>query len=413
MKKTQFKKIKLTDLKAADYNPRSMDDNALAGLNASIEEFGCVEPIIWNEKTGNVVGGHQRLKVLRSKKVKETDVVVVNLSLEKEKALNVALNNQHIQGDWTEGLELILDEIKGDLSGLYTDIKLDLLVNDIPLITSPVAPGKTDPDRAPEAPTEPFVKTNDLITLGKHKILCGDSTMKENVNKLMAGERVDMVFTDPPYGKNIVKCKKIGGGGKLKFGKTTGGNWVDSKTYKEMQGDHTTQKAMEFFHICHNLLKIKSLIIWGGNYFTKFLPPSPCWLIWDKQNTGNFADVEIAWTSFDKGAKLYPWLWNGLLRKGDRKSELISRVHPTQKPVGLFVEIFKDFLFDSCLDGFLGAGSTLIACESTNRTCWGIEIDPGYVQVSAQRWIDFTGRPEEVIVERAGKKHGWEEIQSL
>ena len=137
----------------------------------------------------------------------------------------------------------------------------------------------------------------------------------------------------------------------------------------------------------------------------------PCWLIWDKQNTGNFADVEIAWTDFNKGAKLYPWLWNGLSRKGDRKSELISRVHPTQKPVGLFVDIFKDFELESCLDGFLGSGSTLIACETTNRVCWGIEISLAYVQVCTQRWIDFTGRPEDVTVERDGKEYGWEGLK--
>lgn len=142
-------------------------------------------------------------------------------------------------------------------------------------------------------------------------------------------------------------------------------------------------------------------IIFGGNYFTDFLHPSPCWCIWDKQNTGNFADVEMAWTSFDKGAKLYTWLWNGLSRKGDRKSELVSRVHPTQKPVGVLGAILQDFSEnnDSVLDLFGGSGSTLIACEQLDRRCFMMEISEHYCDVIIRRWEDFTGQKAELLEE--------------
>ena len=141
-------------------------------------------------------------------------------------------------------------------------------------------------------------------------------------------------------------------------------------------------------------------IIFGGNYFTDFLFPSPCWCIWDKQNTGNFADVEMAWTSFSKGAKLYTWLWNGLSRKGDRKTELVSRIHPTQKPVGLLGDILKDFSTtnDKIIDLFGGSGSTLIACEQLDRICYIMEISEKYCDVILKRWEDFTGQ-EAVLIE--------------
>ena len=134
-------------------------------------------------------------------------------------------------------------------------------------------------------------------------------------------------------------------------------------------------------------------IIFGGNYFTDFLPPKSCWCIWDKENTGNFADVEMAWTSFDKGAKLYRWLWNGLCRKGERNIEGTKRVHPTQKPVGLIAKILEDFTENGeiVFDCFGGSGSTLIACEQINRVCYMMEYEPYYVDVIVKRWENLTG----------------------
>ena len=143
----------------------------------------------------------------------------------------------------------------------------------------------------------------------------------------------------------------------------------------------------------------KKQIIFGGNYFTDFLPPSRCWIVWDKQNTGNFADAELAWTSFDKGVKLYHFLWNGLCREGSREVEGKTRVHPTQKPVGMLADILKDFSEenDSVLDCFGGSGSTLIACEQLNRKCYMCELDPKYVDVIIQRWENFTGQKAELV----------------
>jgi hypothetical protein len=189
----------------------------------------------------------------------------------------------------------------------------------------------------------------------------------------------------------------VGGGKPLGFekphaeGVVGGENIVKPKLYAPIANDEGIDTAREFYHAAMEE-GIENFIIFGGNYFTEFLPSSPCWIVWDKQNSGNFADVELAWTSFDRGAKLYAFMWNGLARAGDRKTELATRVHPTQKPVGLFEKILVDFPCLIAYDGFLGSGSTLIACEKTGRTCFGMELSPAYVDVIVTRWQDFTGK---------------------
>lgn len=168
--------------------------------------------------------------------------------------------------------------------------------------------------------------------------------------------------------------------------KSGGGKWVDAHNYIPVRNDSTTDAAREFIEASRSL-GAASFIVWGGNYFTDFLPPSRCWIVWDKQNTGNFADAELAWTSFDKGVRLIPWLWNGLARKGDRATEGKSRFHPTQKPVGLHVLILEEFNKDKriVVDGFCGSGTTMIAAEKAGMTCYGMECEPGYVAVTLER----------------------------
>jgi len=222
----------------------------------------------------------------------------------------------------------------------------------------------------------------DLFEIGEHLLLCGDSTCSDTVAKLMNGQKADLVFTDPPYGIKVVQNKKVGGD--KAFGNVGGNNIVKAKEYAEIIGDDTTETAKEFFQTCQSL-GFENYIIWGGNYFTDFLEPSMCWIVWDKENTGNFADVELAWTSFKKGAKLYKWQWNGMIRKGDKQIEGKSRVHPTQKPVGLFGDIFKDFPFEICYDGFGGSGSTMVATHQIKKKCFMIEMSPDYCQVIVDR----------------------------
>lgn len=231
----------------------------------------------------------------------------------------------------------------------------------------------------------------DESEIHSHRLICGDSTDKETVEKLMDGVRAELLLTDPPYGIDVVQSKQVGGDKPFGKGKVGADNIVKANQYAPIIGDDTTDTARANYDVA--LSCTNNQIIFGGNYFTDFLPPSRCWIVWDKQNTGNFADAELAWTSFDKGVKLYHFLWNGLCREGSRKVEGKTRVHPTQKPVGMLADILKDFSKenDSILDCFGGSGSTLIACEQLNRTCYMMELDPHYVDVIIDRWEKFTG----------------------
>ena len=232
--------------------------------------------------------------------------------------------------------------------------------------------------------TQIEVKTGDLWQLGEHRLLCGDCTIKENIDLLMNGHKADMVFTDPPYGINVVSSNgKIGGD--KPFGKNKHTCIIKSNNYKPVKNDDTINTAKYFYELIKDCKKI---LLWGGNYFLPFLPYG-YWLIWDKLNSGNYADGEMCWTNIKTSLKIYKYLWNGMIR-----CEREKRVHPTQKPISLLSKIINDFSdkYNIILDGFLGSGSTLIACEHTNRICYGMEIDEHYCSVIIERWQKYTNK---------------------
>jgi hypothetical protein len=193
-----------------------------------------------------------------------------------------------------------------------------------------------------------------------------------------------------------------------KVDKATGKGRIggSGKMYSPIVGDETTETAKKIYHLSQEI-DIKKVILWGGNYFTDFLPPSPCWVIWDKRvdtSSNNFADCEIAWTSFTSPARIYRQVWNGYTREGKRHVEGITRVHPTQKPVGLFAFCINNYSDEKeiILDLFLGSGPALIAAEQLCRTCYGMEIDPIYCDVTCKRWEKFTGK--KAILKKTGGK---------
>lgn len=379
----KFKKVNVNNLIYASYNPRKKlnpDDKEYQKIKNSIEEFGYVEPIIIN-KDNTIIGGHQRLTVLKDLGYEEVDVIQIDIDKTKEKALNIALNK--ITGEWDMSL---LGDLLLDLDSLNYD--LEITGFDLDEIESIIAPLETEEkevedDFEVELPKEPKAKYGDIYQLGNHLLMCGDSTKEEDIKLLIGKDKIDMVYTDAPYGISIVnnKTHKVGAG-----------NLAKNKEYLEVKGDDTTETAKKFFNIC-NKLNIKNYILWGGNYFVDFLPFSPSWIIWDKRldmNSNNFADGEMAWCSFKTPVRIYHQVWNGMIREGERE----ERVHPTQKPIKMQTEILKDFTKenDNILDCFGGSGSTLIACEKTNRNCYMIEYEPKYVDVIINRWETFTGK---------------------
>ena len=209
----------------------------------------------------------------------------------------------------------------------------------------------------------------EIVQLGRHRLMCGDTTKYEDIEQLLDGQRVNLVLTDPPYGIRIVNPKTGQIGGK-------------SKRYTPVIGDTDPDMFIESYHILRRVAPY--MIIWGGQNFTRILPPSCGWLFWDKEKNTDaltFGDGELAWTNVSTRIRKYSFKSNGFITAGDKT--LNQRVHPTQKPVERHMQILEDFTQpdDVILDCFGGSGTTLIACQLTGRTCLMMEISPEYCDI--------------------------------
>lgn len=389
----KIKDIDIDKIRPYAGNQKEHPEKQVENIATSIREFGFIQPLVL-DKENEIVIGHGRFLAAQKLELKTAPVVYVeNLTKEQVRKLRI-IDNKLNESAWNvEKLKADLDEL--DFSEF--DISFDDLFETLDEMSGKeeqsIEEGETPPP-----PAKPKAKPGQIYRLGRHRLMCGDSTSREDVEKLIDGEKIALVLTDPPYGVNIV-ASEDGESGIVGFGEKGKNKIADCKQYLPIKGDETTDTARLNYEILKDVSE--NQIIFGGNYFTDFLPPRACWCIWDKENTGNFADAELAWTSFDKGAKLYRWLWNGLCRKGERNVEGKTRVHPTQKPVGMLALIIKDFSKenDCILDCFGGSGSTLMACEQTNRSCYMIEYEAAYIDVIIKRWEDFTGKKAELISE--------------
>lgn len=365
-----IQKIPISRINPAVYNPRKdlkPGDIEYEKLKKSITEFDIVEPLVWNKRTGNLVGGHQRLKILKELDYTEVEVSVVDLPDAKEKALNLALNK--ISGEWDfPSLKNLLEELDtGEFDIEITGFDLKEIEDLMNQLHQPEE-GLTDDDAVPE-PTESIAKKGDLWQLGKHRLLCGDATIKEDVERLMGGEKADMVFTDPPYG--------LGGydGARVKFSPIAGDN-----------GD------VKQFYDCVPV-DISERYVWGG--FPNFADLSSIprdVIVWKKNNfgmgTGYRGQYELCfyWGNF-KGSDSDVW----------EIDKDIHYKHPTQKPVALAERAITNSKPHIVIDLFGGSGSTLIACEKLGRKCFMMEIDEHYCDVIIKRWEDFTGKKAEKL----------------
>ena len=353
MKEMKIEYKNIDEIIPYENNPR-LNDNAVDYVANSIKEFGFKVPIII-DKDNIIVAGHTRLKAAKQLGLEEVPVIKADdLTDEQIKAFRIADNKVSEKAEWDlEKLSIELEDINIDMSEFgFDDIELeDLTFEEQEIIE----------DEVPEVPEEPKAKLGDIYELGNHRLMCGDSTNIDDIKRLLNGNKINIVYTDAPYGISIVndKTHKVGAG-----------NLAKNKEYLEVKGDDTTDTAKDFYNNCVNI---------GIDNF----------ILLD-MNSNNFADGEMAWCSFKTPVRIYHQLWSGMIREGERE----DRVHPTQKPVRMQTEILKDFTKenDNILDGFGGSGSTLIACEQTNRNCYMMEYEPHYIDVIIQRWENFTGK---------------------
>ena len=398
------------DLMPADYNPRKAlkpGDLEYEKLKRSIEQFGYVEPVIWNKTTGRVVGGHQRLKVLMDMGYTEVDCVVVELTEEKEKALNVALNK--ISGEWDkEKLALLITDLQGvdfdvSLTG-FDPAEIDDLFKDA------VKDGvkEDDFDIAAELEKPTISKAGDIWTLGRHRLICGDSTKEETFEQLMAGKKVNLVITDPPYNVNYE-----GSAGKIQNDNMADAAFYDFllAAFQNAEGVMADDASIYVFHADTEGLNFRKAFADAGFYL------SGC-CIWKKQSLV-LGRSPYQW---QHEPCLYGWKKKGkhLWYTGRKESTIWefdkpkkNGDHPTMKPIPLLAyPIMNSSLTNSLvLDPFGGSGSTLIACEQTDRICYTIELDEKFCDVIVKRYIEQVGTADGVSVQRDGLTYQFSELE--
>ena len=386
----EYKTVSVSSLIPYARNSRTHSSDQVGQIAASIKEFGFLNPIIVDGDNG-IIAGHGRVLAAQKLGLAELPVIEAgHLSDTQRRAYIIADNKLAMNAGWDdEMLRVELDALGVDgfdleLTGFSLDEIADLQIEEVP-------EGLTDEDAVPEAPDEPLTVEGDVWVLGNHRLMCGDSTSIDAVEKLMDGHKSDMVFTDPPYGINE-KGDRSG----RNTGLAKNHNFADFK-------DDTTQYAIDAYNLCEGL-KIPRQVWWGANYYCHALPQSNNWFIWDKRVEKKMhdtqSDCEMAWVKSEfSSVRIFRHLWKGFNKDSERGE---ARVHPTQKPVELAIwafDYFKNVV--SVLDFFGGSGSALIACEKTNRKCYMMELSPVYCDVIINRWQQYTGK--EAVLESTGE----------
>ena len=377
----KISKVKLDSISQDPNNARKHSVKNIDSIKGSLRKFAQQKPIVVDE-SGVILAGNGTYQAAQALGWTHIEVVKTTLKGWQASAFALADNRTAELGEWD------MDQLEAQLGGLedieeidlkdigFDDDDLNEFLGERELTDEEKAEQAKKDDAVPDvAQNEYGVKLGDIWLLGDHRLMCGDSTDKDQVGLLMDGAKADMVFTDPPYGIRE-SSKDHSSRGKL----------AKPTIYKRSNWDDSIPDKAGFDLMVANS---KHQVIFGGNYFTQYLNATPSWIVWNKKNGANdFADCELAWTSHKKACRLYEQTWNGMIREG----ETGKRVHPTQKPIALAEWCFEKYGDPkSVLDLFLGSGSTLIACEKTDRRCYGMEIDPHYISVIIKRWEEYTG----------------------
>ena len=393
----EIKELPLKELKPAAYNPRKKlkkGDKEYEKIKQSLLKFGYVDPIIVNEDL-TVIGGHQRLTVLKDLDYETAKCVIVKLSKEDEKALNIALNK--ITGQWDDALlaDLLLDlqesDFNLDLTG-FEPPEIDNILSNVH--DKELSEDKFDVEEELKKPT--VSRHGDIWQLGKHRVICGDSTKSETYDQLLGDKKANLVVTDPPYNVDVEETA----------GKILNDNMSDRDFYQfllsmftQVENHMEDDASIYVFHADTEGLNFRKAFKDAGFYL------SGC-CIW-KKNSLVLGRSPYQW---QHEPCLYGWKKKGKHQWfSDRKQTTIweydrpksSKDHPTMKPIQLMAYPIQNSSMRGTivLDPFLGSGSTLIAADQTGRVCYGIELDEKFVDVIVKRYIEVTGDTE-VTVQR-------------
>ena len=365
-------------------------------INKSLKECGAGRSIVIDNED-NIIAGNgiyeQAQKLGLKTKVIETDgseLVVVkrtDLATDDDKRKQLAVMDNSTSDSSEFDFELLGNDFDSETLndwGLDIDFSLD-------------EPAEIVEDEVPET-VETRCKLGDIWQLGEHRLMCGDSTKVDDVEKLMNGEKADMVFTDMPYGMNLdTDYSKMNGAKKnIEFKQRK--NVVGGKTYEQGKIDDFTPEMVSNLFACFNY--VKEIFLWGADYFAELLPNKNdgSWIVWDKRDDNEQFDkmygssFELCWSKNKHKRDIARVRWCGVF--GTEKEFDKKRHHPTQKPSALVQWFLDRYSKDnqSIVDLFGGSGSTLIACEQLNRKCYTMELDEHYCDVIITRWENLTGK---------------------
>jgi DNA modification methylase len=374
-------------------NARQIPTRAIDKVAASIQEFGWRQPIVV-DKDGVIIVGHVRLLAAHKLGLKEAPVHVAhNLTAAQVRAYRLLDNRSHEETAWDDdllGLELLDLQAMGldlDLTGFEMEEIDDLLAR------AEISSGLTDPDAVPEIPEHPVSTLGDLWVLGHHRLLCGDATTLNDVERVLANGLAGMVFTDPPYNVNYSQPSATRERAGRKIANDNLGLAFEpflSQACRNLM--KMTQGAIYISMSSSEIDTLKRAFVEAGGHWSTFL-------IWAKNTfTLGRSDYQRQYEPI-----LYGWreggshYWCGARDQGDlwlMNKPVANDLHPTQKPVELIERAISNSSkpSDIVLDPFAGSGSTLISCEHTGRQARLIEIDPKYVDTAVMRWQEFTGR---------------------
>jgi len=403
--------VALDDLIPYAMNSRTHSDAQVAQIAASIREFGFTNPVLIDE-ANNLIAGHGRVLAARKLKMDVVPAIIVTgLDENRRRALVIADNQLALNAEWDE------EKLVAELQSMSVDMqKLTGFSEDelLAMLKPAEIEGLTDEDAVPEAPEVPVTVLGDVWLLGRHRLMCGDSTSIDAVERLMDGRKADMVLTDPPYGVSFVGVK----GSMYSGGKKTGKNSAEMIKADDLRGDDLAQLFLDSISCASAISKdgAAMYIFFAINRSAETLAGLSGvgleirnWLIWDKGNVGfhamgaQYKPNYEAFLYCHKIGKSPAWY-------GGQKEQTIWRhpveregLHPTMKPVSLLQRALQNNSKqgDEVIDLFGGSGSTLIACEKTARDCRMMELDPKYCDVIIKRWQDFTG--ETAILEGDGR----------
>lgn len=389
--KPEYKMVSVADLIPYARNSRTHSDEQVAKIASSIKEFGFLNPVITDGENG-IVAGHGRIMAAKKLGISEVPCIEAShLTDAQKRAYVIADNRLALDAGWDdEMLRVEFDELKGldfdlSLTGFNAD-EIDAL------FPVDVTDGLTDEDAVPEAPEQPITVEGDVWVLGRHRLMCGDSTSIDAVEKLMDGRKADMVFTDPPYGVDYDGINNDDRAGLDALLRDAFANYLaTSKSGAAIYVFHS-DKCADIFHAAfREYFHFSSMVIWAKNSLT------------------------LSRTDYQSQHEpcLYGWMKGGSHTfYGDRKQVSIWRFdkervegHTTPKPIALIERALENSSKggDLVSDLFGGSGSTLIACEKIARDCRMMELDPKYVDVIIKRWQDFTG--EKAVHAESGKTY--------